>query len=151
MPSSLSLMPNIDIICITETWLTPTPPSKATYPINWKQYHTYGPTTNDNHGTRGISLLINPRLPHRFQYYPHSNNTHTHSHLPFQTTSSTAFIYHLQSPIQKLSTHYATSQHHQSATTQYIAATLMLELLHLAITVQPPVDLCLSNGCDPTI
>lgn len=78
MPSSLHLMPTIDIICITETWLTPTPPSRASYPINWKQYHTYGPTTNDNHGTRGISLLINPRVTSPISILP-TQQQHPHS------------------------------------------------------------------------
>lgn len=78
MPSSLSLMPNIDIICLTETWLIPTPPTRSTYPINWKQHHSYGPKTADNHGSRGISLLINPRVTSPInvlttqQQYPHS-------------------------------------------------------------------------------
>lgn len=78
-------------------------------------------------------LLILPLLPHRSQYYPHGNNIHTHYHLPSQIISFTASTYHLQSPIPKLSIHCATSQQHQPATTQYIAATLIPELSHLSL------------------
>ncbi|KAI8380240.1 Endonuclease/exonuclease/phosphatase, partial [Blakeslea trispora] len=49
------------ILLITETWLLP----PLGYPVNWKQYHTYGTKrlAHSYHGQQGISLLVHPDCP----------------------------------------------------------------------------------------
>ncbi|KAG2192558.1 hypothetical protein INT47_012782 [Mucor saturninus] len=59
LPSSLALLPDTDILILTETWLQPSPPSKASYPLpNWTQHHLYGQFDPQHQCHQGISILI---------------------------------------------------------------------------------------------
>ncbi|KAG2220507.1 hypothetical protein INT45_000918 [Circinella minor] len=58
------------IFFFTETWLLP--PQR--YATDWIQHHTYGlPTSNNNHGQMGITLLINQKCPYPVYILPPSS------------------------------------------------------------------------------
>ncbi|KAG2191994.1 hypothetical protein INT47_006631 [Mucor saturninus] len=76
LPSSINLLPSSDIIILTETWLQPSPPSRATYQLPaWTQHHLYGQPDSHNYYHQGISVLVRKTALYQPQILPFEHHT----------------------------------------------------------------------------